>query len=315
MSVILAVDFGGTNIRVATFEGGTASPTDQIKRPTLAKEGPEKVIGRLQDAIREMLPGDVKDLRIGIAAPGPLDPEAGVILSAPNLPGWVNIPLAQQLSEIFGCPVYLGNDANLAALGEWRHGAGIGTEHMVYLTLSTGIGGGVISHGRLLTGRRGLAAELGHMTILSNGPPCGCGIPGHIEAAAAGPAIARNARSRLEAGEESSLTKKFKAGQELTAVEIAAAAKDGDPLSLDILEQAGRLIGHHMANLAHAFDPELFVLGGGLTTIGELFLQPIRESLEQHVMDPAYLQDLQVLPAALGDDAGLIGAMVLAAQG
>ncbi len=315
MSVILAVDFGGTNIRVATFEGGTASPTDQIKRPTLAKEGPEKVIGRLQDAIREMLPGDVKDLRIGIAAPGPLDPEAGVILSAPNLPGWVNIPLAQQLSEIFGCPVYLGNDANLAALGEWRHGAGIGTEHMVYLTLSTGIGGGVISHGRLLTGRRGLAAELGHMTILSNGPPCGCGIPGHIEAAAAGPAIARNARSRLEAGEESSLTKKFIAGQELTAVEIAAAAKDGDPLSLDILEQAGRLIGHHMANLAHAFDPELFVLGGGLTTIGELFLQPIRESLEQHVMDPAYLQDLQVLPAALGDDAGLIGAMVLAAQG
>lgn len=315
MSVILAVDFGGTNIRVATFEGGTPSPTDQIKRPTLAKEGPEKVIGRLQDAIREMLPGDVKDLRIGIAAPGPLDPEAGVILSAPNLPGWVNIPLAQQLSEIFGCPVYLGNDANLAALGEWRHGAGIGTEHMVYLTLSTGIGGGVISHGRLLTGRRGLAAELGHMTILSNGPPCGCGIPGHIEAAAAGPAIARNARSRLEAGEESSLTKKFIAGQELTAVEIAAAAKDGDPLSLDILEQAGRLIGHHMANLAHAFDPELFVLGGGLTTIGELFLQPIRESLEQHVMDPAYLQDLQVLPAALGDDAGLIGAMVLAAQG
>jgi glucokinase len=315
MSSILAVDFGGTNIRVAFFDKPAPPPVHQIKRPTLAQEGPDRVIQRLEEAIAELLPEVTDQVKIGIAAPGPLNPEEGVIFSAPNLPGWVNVPLSKQLSEKFGCPVSLGNDANLAALAEWRHGAGIGSSHMIYLTLSTGIGGGVISHGRLLTGQRGLAGELGHMTILSDGPRCGCGIPGHLEAAAAGPAIARNAIRRLEAGEQSSLSEAFKDGAEVTAVEIAQAANTGDPLSLEVLEQASQLIGHHLANLAHAFDPELFVLGGGLSSIGDLFLDPIRQSLERHVMDPAYLQDLRVLPAALGDDAGLIGAMVLADQG
>ena len=315
MSTILAVDFGGTNIRVALFEEPTPPPTRQIKTATLAKEGPDLVIKRLLAAIAELMPDDPDQVRIGLAAPGPLDPEQGVILRAPNLPGWHHVPIRHLLSEEFNCPVFLGNDANLAALGEWRHGAGIGCEHLIYLTLSTGIGGGVISHGRMLTGRRGLAAELGHMTILSDGPACSCGGSGHIEAAAAGPAIAREAERRLQNGEESTLSQSLEQGIEITPVEIASAARAGDRLSLDVLEGAASLIGKHLANLAHAFNPELFVLGGGLSAIGDLFLDPIRRSLSRHVMDPSYMEELRVVPAALGDDAGLIGAMVLADQG
>jgi glucokinase len=314
MSSILAVDFGGTNIRVAHFEQPSPPPSQQIIRPTLAQEGPESVLQRLKDAIVELMPDDLQGVKIGIAAPGPLNPDEGVIHSSPNLAGWKNIPLRQQLAKEFGCPVFLGNDANLAALGEWRHGAGVGTAHMIYLTISTGIGGGVISHGRLLTGSRGLAAELGHMTIRSDGPRCGCGIAGHIEAAAAGPAIARRAQERLRAGETSSLKALLDERGSVTPIEIAEAAKGGDQLSIAVFSEAGHLIGHHLANLAHVFNPEMFVLGGGVASIGDLLFEPIRQSLQAHVMDPVYLENLVLVPAALGDDAGLVGAMVLAEQ-
>ena len=315
MSSILAVDFGGTNIRVAHFEHPTPLPTEQIIRPTLAQEGPDSVLKRLKDAIAELKPVGIQGMKIGIAAPGPLDPNEGVIHSAPNLPGWKNVPLRQLLEQEFNCPVFLGNDANLAALGEWGHGAGIGTEHMIYLTISTGIGGGIISHGHLLTGSRGLGAELGHMTIISDGPRCGCGVRGHLEAVASGPAITRQTLERLQSGDDSSLKELLQEGNPITTVEIANAAHAGDHLAVDVLTNAGRLIGHHLANLAHAFNPEMFVLGGGVSSIGELVFNPIRQSLEEHVMDPVYLEHLQLLPAALGDDAGLVGAMVLAEQG
>ncbi len=314
MSTILAIDFGGTNIRVARFETPNPPPSHQIKRKTMAEEGPDRVLERLKGAIAELMPEDASSVKIGIAAPGPLDPEEGIIIQAPNLPGWKNIPLSQQISTEFGCPVYLGNDANLAALGEWRHGAGTGSDHLIYLTISTGIGGGIISHGRLLTGYRGLAAELGHMTILPGGPLCGCGKRGHLEAVAAGPAIARNALARIEAGEASSLQSLIEDGEEITALEIAEAAKAGDELSIEVIANAGRDIGHHLANLAHAFSPELFILGGGVSTIGDLFFNPIRQSFQEHVMDPIYAENIRVVPAGLGDDAGLVGAMVLADQ-
>lgn len=315
MSSILAIDFGGTNIRVARFEDPSPPPTTQIKQPTMAQEGPDSVLRRLKQAIAELMPQDRGAVRIGIAAPGPLDPQKGIVYRAPNLPGWKDIPLRQQLSDEFGCPVFLGNDANLAALGEWQHGAGVGAEHMIYLTISTGIGGGIISHGQLLTGSRGLAAELGHMTVLSDGPRCGCGRYGHIEAAASGPAITRNTVSQIEAGADSTLAELHRQGKEITAVEISRAARAGDRLAIEVLATASRQIGHYLADLAHAFNPQLFVLGGGVSSIGELFIEPIRQSLHDHVMDPAYLDGLAVVPAALGDDAGLIGAMVLANQG
>lgn len=314
MLKIIAVDFGGTNIRVAYFPSPQPPPTTQSKTATIASEGPDSVISRLIQAIETQIPEDSADLRIGIAAPGPLDPRTGVIINSPNLAGWIDIPIRDRLSEHFGVPVFLGNDANLAALGEWRFGAGQGTDNLIYLTISTGIGGGVIADGRLLLGARGLAGELGHLTIESNGPTCGCGIKGHIEAIAAGPAIARNATAQLEAGQLSALKETFNAKGNITSVDIGIAALAGDELAISVIKEAGFNIGHHLADLAHAFNPEVFVLGGGVSLLGDLLFEPIKRSLREHIMDPAYLDGVRVLPAALGDDAGLVGAMVLVSQ-
>jgi glucokinase len=311
---IIAVDFGGTNIRAAYFPSPQPPPVSQNKTATLASEGPDAVITRLIQAIDSQIPEGAVDLRIGIAAPGPLDPRTGVILSAPNLSGWTNIPLRDQLSEHFGVPVFLGNDANAAALGEWRFGAGQGTDNMIYLTISTGIGGGVIADGQLLLGAHGLAGELGHLTMDLNGPTCGCGIKGHIEAIAAGPALARITTAQLEAGQLSMLKETLNAQGKITSVDIGKAAQAGDDLALSVIKEAGSLIGHHLGDLAHTFNPEVFILGGGVSLLGDLLFEPIRRSLREHVMDPAYLDGVRVLPAALGDDAGLVGAMVLASQ-
>jgi glucokinase len=311
---IIAVDFGGTNIRAAYFPSPQPPPVSQNKTATLASEGPNAVITRLIQAIESQIPKGAVDLRIGIAAPGPLDPRTGVILSAPNLSGWTNIPLRDQLSEHFGVPVFLGNDANAAALAEWRFGAGQGTGNMIYLTISTGIGGGVIADGRLLLGAHGLAGELGHITMDLNGPTCGCGIKGHIEAIAAGPALARNATAQLEASQLSTLKETLSAQGKITSIDIGKAAQAGDELALSVIEEAGLLIGHHLGDLAHIFNPEVFILGGGVSLLGDLIFEPIKRSLREHVMDPAYLDGVRVLPAALGDDAGLVGAMVLASQ-
>jgi len=185
---VVAVDLGGTNIRAAIFLTAEAKPTAIARAPTLAAEGPEAVIDRIIAAIQEVASGIEGGMRIGLGAPGPLDPKRGLVIEAPNLPGWVNIPLRDRLEQHFECPVALGNDANLAGLGEWRHGAGRGAHNLLYLTLSTGIGGGVIVDNRLLVGAHGLAAELGHMTVRPDGPLCGCGQRGHLEAVASGEA-------------------------------------------------------------------------------------------------------------------------------
>ncbi|HEY44427.1 MAG TPA: ROK family protein [Anaerolineae bacterium] len=314
MSQFIAVDLGGTNIRVAYFPNPEPPPLTQSKTPTLASEGPDAVIERLSQAIEAQLPEDRKDLRIGVGAPGPLDPRHGMVLKAVNLPGWEMIPLRSILEVRFVCPVLVGNDANLAALGEWRFGAGQGTSDLIYLTISTGIGGGVIIDNKLLIGSWGLGAELGHMTVEPGGPICSCGQLGHLEAVASGPAIARSATARIEAGQPSVLKERLESNEKMTAVDVGEAAQAGDPLACEVIEQAAEYIGRHMADLAHAFNPEVFVIGGGVSQLGSLLFEPLERAFEAHLISPAYMMNLRIAPAALGDDAGLIGAMVLASQ-
>ena len=314
MPTVVAVDLGGTNIRAAIFPTAEAKPTAIARAPTLAAEGPEAVIDRIIAAIQEVASGIEGGMRIGLGAPGPLDPKRGLVIEAPNLPGWVNIPLRDRLEQHFECPVALGNDANLAGLGEWRHGAGRGAHNLLYLTLSTGIGGGVIVDNRLLVGAHGLAAELGHMTVRPDGPLCGCGQRGHLEAVASGPAIARRARERLAAGEASALRAVADWDRDLTAEDVGRAALAGDSLAVAVVAEAGAAIGTHLANLLHVFNPEVIVLGGGVSQIGAPLFGPIEQALRENVMHPAYLEGLRLERAALGDDAGLIGAMVLARE-
>jgi glucokinase len=312
MLQVVAVDLGGTNIRAALFPTDDPHPQAQTRTETRAHDGPEAVLGRIVESIERVAPRERREWRIGVAAPGPLDPFRGIIMEAPNLPGWDNFPLAGRLGAHFGCPVMVGNDANLAALGEWRHGAGRGRSHVVYLTISTGIGGGVIIDGRLLLGAKGLAAELGHLVVDRAGPRCSCGQIGHLEAIASGPAIAKEASRRIQSGEHSVLEGNLERDESISAVDVGRAALEGDEVALSVMTAAGYAVGQHLASLAHAFNPEVFILGGGVTNLGELYFSAVQKGLIENIMHRSYLDGLTIAPSALGDDAGLVGAMVLA---
>jgi glucokinase len=196
----------------------------------------------------------------------------------------------------------------MAGLGEWQYGAGTGHNDLVYLTISTGIGGGVISSGHLLQGFHGMGAELGHMIVDPNGPLCSCGHRGHIEAFSAGRGIARYVCEQIDAGQKSSLQSQ----PDLSAKQVAQAALEGDALAISAFERAGFYLGIAVANYLAIFDPSILIFGGGVSQAGDLLLKPFRESLKDHVFHPHYLDDLIITKAALGDDAGLLGALALA---
>lgn len=306
MDHYIAADIGGTHIRVGVYTSeNTTALAHQRSRSHAQEPG---VYDRLAEAIRAVWPKNGHVAGIGLASPGPLDPHKGIILATPNIPEWVNFPLADKLSAEFGVPVRIDNDANLACLGEWKFGAGQGHEHVLYLTISTGIGGGVISHGRLIQGFHGLATELGHVTVDPDGPLCSCGFPGHIEAFASGPAIARYVNEQLLAGADSTM----QAGPDLTARQVAEAALRDDPLACAAFERAGQYLGLAVSNYLHAFDPSILIFGGGVAQVGDLLFKPFEESLRKRVFHPRYLENLIITRAALGDDAGLLGALALA---
>jgi glucokinase len=305
----VAVDLGGTRFRVALV-GRDGDLHTHTVYDTQASTGPEIILARIGDAILQAVseaPAGSAVVGVGIVAPGPIDPWRGVIYTAPNLPGWDNLPLADRLAAICQLPVRAGNDANLAALGEHRFGAGRGVSHMIYLTVSTGVGGGIIVDDRLLLGARGVAGEPGHMTIDLAGRQCNCGNYGCLETLASGTAIAREAAEALAAGRASALGA---AGARPTAAMVDAAADAGDPLAIELMVAAAEAMGVGIVNLLHLFDPRMIVLGGGVSRSGELWWGTVRAEVERRAM-PIYLQGLQIVPAALTDDAGLYGAAAM----
>jgi glucokinase len=314
-SCFIGVDLGGTNIRAARFTRQSHIPEAKTKRPTRAAGGPDLVFQRLEETIREVAPEDwSKVAGVGIAIPGPTDPYQGIVMKAPNLPGWINIPLKQIMEKRLGRPVFLGNDANLAALGEWKFGAGQGHQDVLYLTISTGIGGGMISGGRLLLGAQGLAAEVGHLLVDPSGPKCGCGQHGHFEALASGTAITQTARARLREGQgTASKVMELVAGKldQVTSAVVGQAALAGDEFARGLITEAGEHIGRALASLLHAYNPSIVIFGGGVSMLGDLLLAPARVKLRQYAMSDAYWDNCPLVLAALGDDAGLVGAGAL----
>ncbi|MDD5370646.1 MAG: ROK family protein [Anaerolineaceae bacterium] len=305
MSKYIAVDVGGTHIRVAVYSAHGIT-SDQTTR--IATQQPEETaLERLQNQISEIWPVNEHVAAIGIAAPGPVDQKHGIIFEAPNIPGWVNLPLRSILEERFGVPVSLGNDANLAALGEWKYGAGQGHHHVLYLTISTGIGGGAICDDRLILGAHGLANELGHVTIDPDGPICSCGRPGHLEALSSGTAIARYVANQLASGAHSIMT----LSTPPTAYQISQAAQAGDALAQAALDRAGRYLGIGLANFVEVYNPSIVILGGGVSQSGSYLWDAMKTAMQKAVMSPEYLHNLIITPAALGDDAGLLGALAL----
>ena len=311
-SFIIGVDIGGTQIRAALSDG-EGNIIHRVAHPTLADQGPEPVIERIKEAIRQAAGRHLGEVQaIGIASAGPLDPWKGVIIKAPNLPGWHHVPLKGIIEEEFRLPTYVGNDANLAALAEQRFGAGKGARHLIYITHSTGIGGGIIVDGRLLLGSKGLGAEVGHIVLDIDGPRCGCGNIGCLEAMAAGPAIARNAVQAIEAGRKTIIPDLVDGDlSRISAEQVSEAAQQGDSLAIELIRQAGELLGIGLVSLIHLFNPEIIIIGGGVSKAGDLLFEPVRATVRARCMDESYWRDTPIVPAALGDDVGLIGGITL----
>ncbi len=301
----IVADVGGTHLRTACFPADSQKPS-VVKR--INTKGPDSPHDRLINLLADTFPQDGEVAAITIAAPGPTDPFEGVVLEAPNIPSWKNLPLKKILQDKFNVPVAIGNDANLAALGEWRFGAGVGHKNVIYITVSTGIGGGVIIENRLLLGTHGLAAELGHVTVIPDGPLCSCGQRGHLEAVASGPSITRWVQQELDQGVPSSLADK----RNLTAVDVSAAAAQGDELARAALARAATYLGIAVADYLHIFNPSVVIIGGGVSQSGEAFFTPLQTAMNEHVISKKYLENLSLNKAVLGDDVGLMGALALA---
>ncbi len=308
---ILGIDIGGTKLAVgvATAEGRVLA---EARRPSGAAEGPDAVIGRIVEMAREIVAEaeiGLNDLQsVGIGCGGPLDPWRGVVLNALNNPGWIDIPITDRIGEALGRPAYLDNDANAAALGEHRFGAGRGVTNMIYLTVSTGVGGGVIADGRLLRGEGGNAAELGHLTVDAHGRPCHCGGIGCLEEYCSGTNIAVRAREALAASDEPSA---LRAADAFTAAEVTAAVGAGDQLATEVWNETTTLLGAGIASMIHAFNPALVVLGGGVTKAGDLLFEPVRRAVAERTM-PWLHEVVRIVPAELGDRTGILGAVTVA---
>ncbi|MGI6358687.1 MAG: ROK family protein [Bacillota bacterium] len=308
---IVAVDLGGTNLRVGLLRRERVLWKRQIA--TEAERGKEHIISNMSRLIRlamqesRRLSDQVEG--IGVGLPGPVNPATGVVDSPPNLPGWEQVPLGDLLTRQFSLPVYLNNDANAAALGEWLYGAGQGYEHLVYVTISTGIGGGVISSGVLLTGASGGAAEIGHMCIQAvQGVPCGCGREGCFEAYASGNAMVRYAQEKLSRAEAASSL--LHGLEPLTPKEIGQAAAAGDLLAGQVLERCRRYLAVGLANVLTLYDPQVLILGGGLTNLWSQLIVPVLPEMRRLTF-AANAEHLAVVRPALEGDAGLVGAAAL----
>jgi len=306
---IIAVDLGGTQIRTARYD----EHLNLLQREntlTLAHEGLEPTLERIKEYIHKVMPEDKSDVSgIGFSAPGPLNPITGVIVAPPNLEGWHNVPLGDIIHEEFDVPVFVGNDANVAALAEATKGAAKGYRHVVFLTISTGIGGGMICDGMMLLGREGLGAEAGHIPLI-----VGDGKVSSLELEAAGPAIAGKVRRRIEAGETSIITEIVNGDlSKIDAKIVGDAAVKGDTIAIEQLAYAGRIVGIGIVTFLHLFNPEIIVIGGGVSKTGDFLFKPMWEAIRKHVIDDAYIEDLKIVTAGLGDDVALIGAAALVA--
>ena len=314
--IYASIDVGGTNLACA-LAGADGKIVADKKVPTDAHEGPEAVLARIAAAVGELAEqAGAAPAAMGLGMPGLIDVANGVTKFLPNLPTqWRDVPVREILSPKVGCPVYLLNDARTAALGELVFGRGSSAGTMVFYTLGTGIGGGVVVDGKLRLGPLGAAGELGHQTILPDGPLCGCGNRGCLETLASGPAITAEGVRLMLIGQAPKLHEIV--GGDLAAVNpktMAQAAQAGEESIKAAIETAAGYLGIGVANLVTALHPDLVVLGGGVAEMGELLFRAVRRTVKERIgMFP--IDDLRIEPSALGEMAGTLGGIALAMKG
>lgn len=314
----LGVDIGGTKTAVVISREPPAM-LDRIEFPTLPQQGPERAIALIKQSIREALQrtgiGKSQIGGIGVSCGGPLDQRAGVIQAPPNLSTWVDVPIVSILRYEFGLEpgveCRLENDADAGAVAEHRYGAGIGTRHMIFLTMGTGLGAGIIADGRLLRGASGQAGEIGHVRLSPDGP-VGYHKAGSVEGWASGGGMALAARREVQAalagGQSTALAAKL---DSLTAKDVAEAAQQGDALAIRIIESTGGRLGEALAILVDLLNPERIVIGGLAMRLGETLLAPARQAMAREAL-PGSAKLCQVVPASLGEAIGDVAAICIA---
>jgi glucokinase len=304
---VLALDIGGTKLAAGVVEA-TGRVLSFVVGPSEPERGPDVELPRLFElgrrAVADSGVGWSAIAAVGIGCGGPLDAARGVLVAPLHLPGWHDVPVTAIAEQTYERRAVLENDATAAAAAEHRYGAGAGARNMVYLTISTGVGGGVITDGRLYRGA-GNGAELGHVTVDWHGRPCrGCGRPGCLEAYVSGTSIAERAREAVAAGDGSS---SLASSAEPTAADVAAAARDGDALARAVWDETVAALACGLTSIVNVFEPEIVVVGGGVSRAGEQLLAPVRDWVREHAMEPAG-RSVEIVASALGDHVGVVGA-------
>jgi len=315
--LIVGIDIGGTKVA-----GGLVNLKGHLVRslvvPTRADEGFETSFQQILSVIEDLIGcagGKQNIVGIGMCAPGPLNPRTGLVINPPNLPGWRNVQLGRRVEKKFGLPAKVENDANAAGLAEALFGAAVGYRDIFYVTVSTGIGTGIIINKKIYHGKNGVAGEGGHVSIDFRSPyRCGCGTQGCIEALAAGPGMVRRARVRLEQEHTApSLLRDLTRGHlsQITPKMIQEAAREGDPVAQEILDETGFFLGVWLAGMITLFDPEAIVIGGGVAKIGKPLFDKIRETIPHYTINRLFARKTPLLPAKLQTNVGVFGAASL----
>ena len=311
MAQRIGIDVGGTNVKIALVsDKGKIIYSNSI--PTRAEMGYEYTINSMKDAVRDLLKetkmkaSDIEGMGFGF--PGQIDCKKGVVRLAPNIPGWVNVPIASIMEKEFGIPTRVDNDVRTATLGELNYGAGVGCENLVCITVGTGIGSGLVVNGKLVRGANNAAGEIGHIKLnMQGGPLCGCGDRGCLEAYASGPSIVAMAEEYIRGGKSTKYREL--ANPDITPYIVAVAAKEGDPVAKQIFRIMGEYIGMGLTSVVNLLNPEKIIIGGGVADAGDILLDPIRETIAKRAM--TIQKEVEVVPAQLGNTAGVIGASLL----
>lgn len=310
--IACAVDLGGTKINTGLVrEDGTVIKS--VKMPTNAVEGPDCVMKRIKNSIHDVLELTGTSINevcgIGVGSPGPIDTVNGLVISPSNFPGWGTVGIVDILDKEFGVPVVLNNDANCAALGEYYFGSGRGTKNFVYMTISTGIGGGIIVNGKLLTGANCNAGEIGHATIDFNGPRCKCGNYGCFEVFASGTALARFANEAVENGEDT-IIKEIAKDEAINAEHVFEAYKKDDRVAVRLIEKEAFYIGIGISNIMMYYNPERIAIGGGMSNQWDVLNDMVLKTVRERTLEPI-LNACTISKAELGDNIGILGAAAL----
>jgi glucokinase-like ROK family protein len=309
---VVGIDMGATHLGLVVTDF-SAHVLEEIEYPFTVADGPQKCLPQIHQYLNDLLSKHKLNVNqisaVGMGVPGPVITDEGVVSSPPIMPGWDGYPIRTHLEELWQVPVSIGNDAELGALGEWAYGAGRGENNLAYIKVGTGVGAGLLLDGHIYKGTTGCAGEIGHITIQENGPLCTCGNYGCLEAMAGGYAIARKAREAIKTGRRTQLS--AIEPEKILAVNVAAAAQRGDLVAQQIITEAGMHLGIAIASLVNLINPSMVVIGGGVSQLGDLLLDPIRKTVMERSLN-SVAKIVRITSAVLGRRASSMGAVVQA---